>query len=112
MQELGREPAQPFVLGTNAHAQQATEGRHAATETAFLWLTYAHLPEPLQGFSRPFYLAALQLITEIPEDSPELTTALHKLIEAKDSAVRAGIRYQRGQAGSIPRPPHVITDEG
>jgi hypothetical protein len=38
----------------------------------------------------------------------ELTTALNKLIEAKDSAVRAGIRDSTGRAGSVPRPQTVV----
>lgn len=107
MKELGKQVGPEFVAGTNAHAEQVTEGRHPGVASALLWLTYAHLPESLQAFSRPFYLAALTLIENIPTDSPELTTALNKLIEAKDSAVRAGIRHQQGRAGSIPRPQAV-----
>jgi hypothetical protein len=48
------------------------------------------------------------MILTILTDSPELTTSLNKLIEAKDSAVRAGIKHDTGQAGSVPRPAEVV----
>jgi hypothetical protein len=41
-------------------------------------------------------------------DSSELKISLNKIIEAKDSAVRAGIRTDTGRAGSIPRPSTVV----
>jgi len=62
----------------------------------------------LQGFSRPFYKAAVDLLIVVPVDSPELTTALNKLIEAKDAAMRAGIKSQTGRAGPVPRPAAVV----
>jgi hypothetical protein len=37
-----------------------------------------------------------------------LTTAINHLIEAKDSAVRAGIRSDTGRAGSVPRPQTLV----
>ena len=45
---------------------------------------------------------------EIETDSPELTTALNTLIQAKDAAVRAGIKASTGRAGSVPRPQIVV----
>jgi hypothetical protein len=75
---------------------------------ALQWLTFDHLPEKLQLFSAPFYGAAVEAIQRIVTDSPELTTALNKLVEAKDSAVRAGIKYDTGRAGSVPRPQAVV----
>jgi hypothetical protein len=95
-------------LGTREHAEQITEGRHPGVQSALQWLTFSHLPEALQTFSRPFYQTAVELITYIGTDSAELTTALNKLIEAKDSAVRAGIRHETGRAGSVPRPQTVV----
>lgn len=71
------------------------------------WLTYSHLPEQLRRFSGPFYLAASSLIADVC-DSPELTTALNLLIQAKDSAARAGIKSNTGQAGPMPRPSEVV----
>lgn len=97
------------VLGTREHAERLTQGRHPGVRDALQWLTYSHLPKALQRYSAPFYAAAVDLITEIGSDSPELTTALNKLIEAKDSAVRAGIKDSTGRAGSVPRPQTVVS---
>ena len=95
-------------LGTREHAEAITRGRHPGVQDALQWLTFSHLPPALQGFSLPFYQAAVELVTEIAVDSPELTTALNRLIEATDSAVRAGIKAATGRAGSIPRPAAVV----
>ena len=48
---------------------------------------YKHLPEHLQKVSKPFGILAAEL-SDLP-DNPEKTTALRKLLEAKDCAVRA-----------------------
>lgn len=96
------------VVGTREHAAEATKGRHPGVQDALQWLTFSHLPPALQAYSRPFYRAALTLIEEIRTDSPELTTALNRLIESKDSAVRAGIKHDTGRAGSVPRPATVV----
>lgn len=48
---------------------------------------YSHLPEFLQEASKPFRELA-EKICELPSN-PEQTTALRKLLEAKDCAVRA-----------------------
>lgn len=82
--------------------------RHPGVRDGLAWLGYDHLPETLQRFSKPFHDAAEAILAAIPTDSPELTTAINKLIEAKDSAVRAGIRDLTGRAGSIPRPQTVV----
>lgn len=95
-------------LGTREHAEAITRGRHPGVQDALQWLTFSHLPPALQGFSFPLYQAAVELVTEIAVDSPELTTALNRLIEAKDSAVRAGIKADTGRAGSVPRPAAVV----
>ncbi len=49
---------------------------------------YDHLPEKLQKISQPFGELAEKLHAELPSN-PETTTALRKLLEAKDCAVRA-----------------------
>lgn len=95
-------------MGTREHAEAVTKGRHPGVHDALQWLTYSHLPLVLRRFSEPFYAAAVELLIEIRVDSPELTTALNKLIEAKDSAVRAGIKNDHGRAGSVPRPQEVV----
>lgn len=55
------------------------------------WFEYAHLPEHLQGVSRPFGELA-NLIVQTIEGGPERTVALRKLLEAKDAAVRAKLQ--------------------
>jgi hypothetical protein len=94
--------------GTAQHAAELTDGRHPGVCDALQWLTYSHLPPKLQRFSTPFYETAVILLVTVKTDSPELTTALNKLIEAKDSAVRAGIKHDTGRAGSVPRPATVV----
>lgn len=94
--------------GTAEHAAGVTQGRQPGIRDGLQWLTYAHLPEPLRKFSSLFYDMAVEMLTRITTDSPELTTALNKIIEAKDSAMRAGIRMDTGRAGSVPRPQEVV----
>lgn len=102
-------PVVPEILiGSAEHAAAHTEGRHPGVRDALQWLTFAHLPAALQRFSRPLYMTGIELVTTIKTDCPELTTSLNKLVEAKDSAVRAGIRHDTGRAGSVPRPQNVV----
>jgi hypothetical protein len=96
------------VLGTREHAERLTQNRHSGVHDALQWLAYSHLPAELQRYSAPFYTAACDLLTEIGTDSPELTTSLNKLVEAKDSGMRAGIKDKHGRAGSVPRPQTVV----
>lgn len=96
------------VFGTREHAAKVTKDRHPGVQDALQWLTFSHLPEKLRLFSAPFYAAAVDVIQRIVTDSPELTTALNKLVEAKDSGVRAGIKYDTGRAGSVPRPQEIV----
>lgn len=106
---VGNRPVDPAsVPGTREHAERVTEGRHPGVRDALQWLTFSHLPEALRDYSRPFYLAAVELVRTILTDSPELTTSLNRLIEAKDSGVRAGIKDSTGRAGSVPRPQTVV----
>lgn len=49
---------------------------------------YDHLPENLKKVSAPFCELAKHIDETLP-DNPEKTTALRKLLEAKDCAVRA-----------------------
>lgn len=49
---------------------------------------YEHLPEHLQKVSKPFGDMARDLAASLPRNA-ESTTALRKLLEAKDCAVRA-----------------------
>jgi len=52
------------------------------------FFTYKHLPEHLQEVSKPFCELAIW-ISENLEPNSETSTALRKLLEAKDAAVRA-----------------------
>lgn len=109
MVPLGNREIDPAsVPGTREHATRVTVGRHPGVCDALQWLTYSHLPEALQAYSQPFYTTAVELVRTILKDSDELTTALNKLVEAKDSAVRAGIKDSTGRAGSVPRPQTVV----
>lgn len=49
---------------------------------------YDHLPAHLQAVSKPFGDLANEIVKITPAN-PEQTTALRKLLEAKDCAVRA-----------------------
>ena len=94
--------------GTAEHAAELTEQRHPGVKTALAWLAFSHLPVGLRSASEPFYQAAVNLVIIVPTDSAELTTALNKLVEAKDWAVRALIRHQQGKPGPVPRPASVL----
>lgn len=52
------------------------------------FFAYDHLPPHLKDVSKPFCELAETADTNLP-DNPEKTTALRKLLEAKDCAVRA-----------------------
>lgn len=96
------------VPGTREHAEKVTKGRHPGVRDALQWLAFSHLPEQLREFSAPFYNAAVELVRTITADSPELTTALNRMVEAKDWAVRSGIKDRYGQAGPVSRPATVV----
>lgn len=96
------------TLGTPEHAAAITNGRHPGVVTALAWLAFSHLPQALQNYSRPFYQTAVELIIEVKTDSAELTTALNTLVEAKDWAVRAGVRAAQGRPGPVPRPAEIV----
>lgn len=52
------------------------------------FFAYEHLPPHLQAVSKPFGDVARELAVQLPANA-ESTTALRKLLEAKDCAVRA-----------------------
>lgn len=54
------------------------------------WFAFAHLPENLQGISRPYHELASAMCAGV-EPGPERTVALRKLLESKDAAVRAAV---------------------
>ena len=61
-------------------------------EPMLQFFEFGHLPQELQKVSHPFQRLAVLLVEMLPRN-PERTTALRKLLEAKDCAVRAKL-YQ------------------
>ena len=66
-------------------------GRHPSTTALLRWFASEHLPADLRAVSGHFEAMANDLLRLVPFDSAELSTALRKLLEAKDCAVRAAI---------------------
>ena len=58
------------------------------TEPLLQFFSFEHLPENLKNASKPFCTLARDIVNRLPRN-PERTTALRKLLEAKDCAVRA-----------------------
>lgn len=53
------------------------------------WFEYSHLPnQQMKEMSRQFSLLAMYVENNV-KDGPEKSTALRKLLEGKDAAVRA-----------------------
>jgi hypothetical protein len=57
-------------------------------EPILQFFDYAHLPPHLAEISRQFGILAQAVVNDLPRNS-ERSTALRKLLEAKDAAVRA-----------------------
>jgi hypothetical protein len=57
-------------------------------EPLLQFFEFKHLPEHLQVISKEFHTLAHMLVSVLPRN-PERTVSLRKLLEAKDSAVRA-----------------------
>ena len=53
------------------------------------YFKFEHLPESLKKISKPFHDLAHSLTEEAWTDYDEVNTALRKLLEAKDCAVRS-----------------------
>lgn len=96
------------AVGTAEHAALITRGAHPGVQSAMAWLAFSHLPPALQPFAEPLYRAGMGLVLVITNDTAELTTALNRLVEAKDWAVRAGIRSTEGKPGPVARPQTVV----
>jgi hypothetical protein len=80
-------PAKAFEEGYTP-VTRATDEELAALsgEPILRYFTFAHLPEHLQGISRPF--AELAYLLMKGDRSAERSAGLRKLLEAKDCAVR------------------------
>lgn len=64
--------------------EKSSESQHYLIQ----FFSYIHLPENLQAVSKPFGDLAKTIDLTLP-NNPEKSTALRKLLEAKDCAVRA-----------------------
>lgn len=71
----------------------ALGGRAESVQAIARWFRADHMPqEALHGdVAREFQAFTLRILDLISDDSLELTIALHKLLEAKDAAVRAAL---------------------
>lgn len=69
-------------------------------EPIMQFFVYAHLPEDLQQISKPFSDLANLIHDRLPRN-PERSTALRKLLEAKDCAVRARLYKNEAQTKEI-----------
>ena len=58
---------------------------------------YGHLPLRLQEVSKPFKHLAVKIDKKY-RSSAEKTTALRKLLEAKDCAVRCAVKYHKDKS--------------
>lgn len=68
---------------------QDTGGKTSEPQEYLLqFFAYSHLPPHLQTISASFGMLADSVCASLPKN-PERTTALRKLLEAKDCAVRA-----------------------
>lgn len=76
--------------GSRQFMDRVAAGRHPGTVSLMRYFAHAHLSDQLAAVSEPFAHLARTLLDILP-DSAELTTALRKLIEAKDCAVRARV---------------------
>jgi hypothetical protein len=63
---------------------------HPSVAQILRYFEWSHLPPHLQAASRPIGELAHQMAESLPS-SPELTTGLRKLLEAKDCLVRAAL---------------------
>lgn len=62
---------------------------HPSIQSLLRFFEYEHLPLGLQNWSRPFHELAWKIAGAL--DGPEAATALRKLLESKDCAVRAAL---------------------
>ena len=78
---------------TDTKAQTPTPeqpAHHPSVDQVLRHFAFAHLPEHLQGVSKPIGELAHDLADRLPQ-GPELTAGLRKLLEAKDCFVRAAL---------------------
>lgn len=72
-----------------------TTGRHTSVHGLRHHFDHEHLAPHLAAVSAPFHVLAQHLLDVLPDD-PELTEALRKLWEAKNSAVLLAAVQDKG----------------
>jgi hypothetical protein len=77
---------------------EVLDGRHPATREVAQFFTFEHLPGFLQIASKACHDLAIGMLLTTP-DSPELTTGLRKLLEAKDCFVRCQVAEKAAAEG-------------
>jgi hypothetical protein len=77
------------ALADRAASLSGEENMNPAIKHVLQFFKYDHLPENLQGISKPF--SDLANTVAVAYDNQETTIALRKLLEAKDAAVRAAL---------------------
>ncbi len=81
-------PGPPPDGSQGGTGQRAGATASGTSEYLIQFFKYDHLPATLQAISKPFGDLAAKMVIDLPRN-PERTTALRKLLEAKDCAVRA-----------------------
>lgn len=82
-------------------------------EPLLQFFAFGHLPEQLRDVSKPYSEMAHSLVSMLPRN-PERTVALRKLLESRDSALRAMLfRDQSGDSYESPfRKPNMSASSG
>lgn len=89
--------------GSRAYFETLAAGRNPAVAGLLRHFGWTHLADSLRDVSAALGVTAMR-VAELLPDSPELTVALRKLIEAKDCAVRAAVDAKFGAATVPGRP--------
>lgn len=68
--------------------------RHPSVEAILRFFESDHLPEPLKDIALTTKDYLGWILQTLPEDDPELTVGLRKLLEAKDCFIRAAVAQE------------------
>ena len=79
-----------MALQPTPELAEAGSYAHPQVQAILPFFGFSHLPSKQQRVSVVFHDAALNLL-QLGLNGPELTTALRKLLESKDAAVRASL---------------------
>lgn len=88
--------------------------RHPSVEAVTRFFESDHLPEPLKDIGLTTKDYVRWILQRIPEDDPELTAGLRKLLEAKDCFIRAKVaevnraKGNTNEGAPLPRPNEIV----